>query len=41
MADWLQGLSSLFHSSSWQSFQYLLVGLLTGPARSSVVRAAQ
>ena len=38
--DWLQGLSAVFHSASWESFQYLMVGLLYGSARSSVVRAA-
>lgn len=41
MADWLQGLSGVFRSASWQNCQYLLMGLLYGTARSSVVRAAQ
>jgi len=41
IADWLQGLSGVFHSASWQTCQYLLVALLYGYGRSSVVRAAQ
>src|SRR6266849_4109123 len=41
VAHWLQGLSSAFHSTSWESAGYLLIGLLYGHARSSVVRAAQ
>jgi hypothetical protein len=41
VADWLQGLSRAFHSTSWESCEYLLIGLLYGHARSSVVRSAQ
>lgn len=40
LLDVLQGIRPVFHAASWESFLYLVTGLLLGYARASVVRAS-
>ena len=35
----LSALRPVFHAASWESFMYLLAGLLLGQAKAGVVRA--